>query len=61
MLKWWDREGSLERVTGPLLADLKGGLLEPIVAEAFTFARAAEAHQFIAQRRNIGKVVLVPS
>ncbi len=61
MLKWWDREGSLERVTEPLLADLEAGLLEPVVAEAFSFARAGEAHQFIAERRNVGKVVLVPS
>ncbi len=61
MLKWWDREGNLERVTEPLMADLEGGRLEPVVAEAFSFARAPEAHEFIAQRRNIGKVVLVPS
>ena len=35
MLKWWDREGSLERVTEPLLADLEAGLLEPVVARPF--------------------------
>jgi len=60
MLKWWDREGSLDRVTGPLLADLEAGRLEPVVAESFPFARAGEAHEFIAQRRNVGKVVLFP-
>ena len=31
-----------------------------VVAEAFSFERAGEAHTFIAERRNIGKVVLVP-
>jgi len=60
MLSWWDREGSLDRLTEPLLADLEAGLLEPVVAEAFPFERAGEAHEFIAQRRNVGKVVLFP-
>jgi hypothetical protein len=31
-----------------------------VVAEAFPFDRAPDAHRFIAERRNIGKVVLVP-
>jgi NADPH:quinone reductase-like Zn-dependent oxidoreductase len=61
MLKWWDREGSLDRVTEPLMADLEAGRLEPVVAESFPFERAGEAHEFIAQRRNVGKVVLFPS
>jgi NADPH:quinone reductase-like Zn-dependent oxidoreductase len=61
MLKWWDREGSLDRVTEPLMTDLEAGCLEPVVAEAFPFERAGEAHEFIAQRRNVGKVVLFPS
>ena len=61
MLKWWDREGSLDRVTEPLMADLEAGRLEPVVAEAFPFERAGDAHKFIAERRNVGKVVLFPS
>jgi hypothetical protein len=32
-----------------------------VVSEAFPFERAADAHRFIAERRNIGKVVLTPS
>jgi NADPH:quinone reductase-like Zn-dependent oxidoreductase len=60
MLSWWDREGNLDRVTEPLIADLEAGLLEPVVAEAFPFDRAGDAHEFIAQRRNVGKVVLFP-
>ena len=58
---WWDREGNLDRVTEPLMADLEAGRLEPVVAEAFPFERAGEAHEFIAERRNVGKVVLFPS
>jgi NADPH:quinone reductase-like Zn-dependent oxidoreductase len=61
MLSWWDREGSLDRVTEPLAADLEAGHLEPVVAAGFPFERAGEAHEFIGQRRNIGKVVLLPT
>jgi synaptic vesicle membrane protein VAT-1 len=60
MLAWWDKEGSIERITGPLVERIEEGGLEPIVAESFPFDRAGEAHRFIAERRNIGKVVLVP-
>ncbi len=60
MLTWWEREGDLDRVTEPLLADLQAGRLEPVVAAGFSFERAGEAHEFIAKRRNVGKVVLLP-
>jgi NADPH:quinone reductase-like Zn-dependent oxidoreductase len=60
MLKWWDAEGSLDRVLDPLTADLEAGRLDPVVAEAFPFERAGDAHRFIAERRNVGKVVLFP-
>jgi synaptic vesicle membrane protein VAT-1 len=60
MLAWWDTEGDIERITGPLVGQIEEGGLEPIVAEAFPFERAGDAHQFIADRKNIGKVVLNP-
>jgi NADPH:quinone reductase-like Zn-dependent oxidoreductase len=60
MLGWWDTEGSIERITGPLVGQIEEGGLEPIVAESFPFERAGDAHQFIADRKNIGKVVLTP-
>ncbi len=59
MLKWWDAEG-LDRALEPLSPRLKKGEFEPVVAEAFPFERAADAHRFIAERRNVGKVVLTP-
>jgi NADPH:quinone reductase-like Zn-dependent oxidoreductase len=61
MLAWQDREG-LDRVTEPLTKELEAGTIEiaPVVAESFPFERAGDAHRFIAERRNIGKVVLVP-
>src|SRR4051794_24347725 len=60
MLSWWDREGNLDRLTGPLLEAFGKGELRPVVAEAFPFDRAPDAHRFIEERRNVGKVVLVP-
>ena len=60
MLTWQDTEG-LDRVLDPLSAELESGdFIDPVVAEAFPFERAGDAHMFIAERRNIGKVVLVP-
>ena len=60
MLSWWDEEQSIDRVIEPLIEPLQKGELEPVVEEAFPFDRAPDAHRFIAERRNIGKVVLVP-
>ena len=60
MLSWWDRERGLARVIEPLAQDLAEGRLKPVVAEAFPFDRAADAHRFIHERRNVGKVVLTP-
>jgi NADPH:quinone reductase-like Zn-dependent oxidoreductase len=61
MLAWQDREG-LDRVLEPLGREIEAGTIkiDPVVAEAFPFDRAGDAHRFIAERRNIGKVVLVP-
>jgi NADPH:quinone reductase-like Zn-dependent oxidoreductase len=61
MLAWQDREG-LDRVIEPLSKELEAGTIkiDPVVAESFPFDRAGDAHRFIAERRNVGKVVLVP-
>jgi NADPH:quinone reductase-like Zn-dependent oxidoreductase len=59
MLQWWDREGDLDRVVEPLRAALEAGELKPVVAESFPFDAAGEAHRFMQERRNVGKVVLV--
>ena len=60
MLGWWDQEGDLSRVIEPLAADLESGRIQPVVAESFPFDRAGDAHRFIHERRNVGKVVLTP-
>jgi len=60
MLHWWEREGSLSRVIEPLAAGFESGAFQPVVAAAFPFDKAADAHRFIHERKNVGKVVLVP-
>jgi NADPH:quinone reductase-like Zn-dependent oxidoreductase len=60
LLSWWRREGGMDRITSPLLSDLQEKRLMPLVARAFPFERAGEAHRYLAERRNIGKVVLTP-
>jgi NADPH:quinone reductase-like Zn-dependent oxidoreductase len=61
LLSWWRREGGMDRITAPLLHDLQAGRLAPVVAQSFPFERAGEAHRYLAERRNIGKVVLTPA
>jgi NADPH:quinone reductase-like Zn-dependent oxidoreductase len=36
------------------------GVLKPRIARAFPFEEAADAHSYVQDRRNIGKVLLVP-
>jgi NADPH:quinone reductase-like Zn-dependent oxidoreductase len=60
MLWWWQSDGSLSRVMEPLADGFASGAYEPVVAASFPFEKAADAHRFIHERKNVGKVVLVP-
>lgn len=60
VLSLWDEFRSAERWTRPLTELIADGTIRLVVAEAFPFERAADAHRFISERRNVGKVVLVP-
>jgi NADPH:quinone reductase-like Zn-dependent oxidoreductase len=60
MLTLWDEFGSLESFVTPLQEMLADGDAEPVVAKAFPFEQAGEAHSYIAARKNVGKVVLTP-
>ncbi len=60
MLTLWDEQGSLERYIGDLERMLGDGTAVPVVAESFSFEDAPDAHRFIVERRNVGKVVLTP-
>jgi NADPH:quinone reductase-like Zn-dependent oxidoreductase len=60
LLTLWKSKGSLTELTDPLTQMLAEGTIKPVVAETFPFDRAGDAHRFIIERRNVGKVVLVP-
>ena len=60
MLTLWKDRGTLEPWIAPLQEMLADGTLAPVVHEAVAFDRAADAHRIIQERRNVGKVVLVP-
>ena len=60
MLRLWDDRGTLDPWVAPLKELLEDGTIRPVVSDAVPFDRAAEAHRILAERRNVGKVVLVP-
>jgi NADPH:quinone reductase-like Zn-dependent oxidoreductase len=59
VLTLWDEHGA-DRWSGPLRELIDDGTIKPVVAEAFLFDRAGDAHRMLAERRNLGKVVLTP-
>ena len=60
MLTLWKDRGSLRPWIEPMQAMLDDGTVKPVVGGEFPFAQAGDAHNMITERRNVGKVVLVP-
>jgi NADPH:quinone reductase-like Zn-dependent oxidoreductase len=60
MLSLWKDRQTLEPWIRPLRALMDEGVVNPVVAGTFSFEEAGAAHTMITERRNIGKVVLVP-
>lgn len=60
ILRLWDDRGTLEPWISPVTELLEAGVIRPVVSDVVSFADAAEAHRIIGERRNVGKVVLVP-
>ena len=56
----WDDRDTIQPWLAPLIPLLENKAIRPIVSDVVTYAQAAEAHQILTDRRNIGKVVLVP-
>lgn len=54
----WTEVDRLHEIGTKIIGLIESGAFEPVVAQEFPFERVGEAHEFIAQRRNIGKVVL---
>jgi NADPH:quinone reductase-like Zn-dependent oxidoreductase len=60
MLSLWKDRGSLATWIDPVKELIEDGTVRPVVYEAVPFDRAGDAHRILAERRNVGKVVLVP-
>jgi len=56
----WDEADRVNGWMESLLELHTEGAIRPVVAERFPFDRAAEAHHYLQDRRNFGKVLLVP-
>lgn len=60
MLSLWKDRGTLAPWIDPITALIADGTVRPVVHEAVPFDRAGDAHRILGERRNVGKVVLVP-
>jgi NADPH:quinone reductase-like Zn-dependent oxidoreductase len=58
MLKLWDSKQSLDEFIEPLAKWVAEGKLRPVVAKAFPLEHGPDAHRFLLERKNVGKVVL---
>ena len=58
LLRLWKERRLVSGAMEALLTDLSSGRLKPVIAKTFPLARATDAHKFIQDRSNIGKVVL---
>jgi NADPH:quinone reductase-like Zn-dependent oxidoreductase len=54
----WSEHQRIAPLMDMLLGEFRSGRLKPVVSRTFPLERAAEAHEFIHNRANIGKVVL---
>lgn len=58
MLTLWDAKGTFGEYIDPLREWTESGALRPVVAESFPLERGPDAHRYVGERRNVGKVVL---
>lgn len=60
MLGLWDDRGTLAPWIEPVSELLERKVVRPVVSDVVPFDQAPEAHRILGERRNVGKVVLVP-
>ncbi len=58
LLTLWDDRGTLDEYIEPLREWAEAGRIRPVVAETFPLERGADAHRYVQEGRNTGKVVL---
>ncbi|MEW6323340.1 MAG: medium chain dehydrogenase/reductase family protein [Acidobacteriota bacterium] len=54
----WTERRRLAAAMEMLTSEMAAGRIAPVVAATFPLARAADAHRFVHDRKNVGKVVL---
>lgn len=58
ILPMWERNQFMESCINLIMEKVEEKIFEPVIAEVFPFEKVAEAHTYIEERKNIGKVVL---
>ncbi len=58
--RMWDMGHKTRKWVEDLLLLLESGKITPVIDRVLPFSRAAEAHQRLENRLNVGKVILVP-
>jgi NADPH:quinone reductase-like Zn-dependent oxidoreductase len=56
----WDHAAQLRAMLQEMLALFERGILDPIVDRRFPFDKAADAHTYLQEHKNFGKVLLTP-
>jgi len=60
LLALWDDRGTLGSLVRAVQELVDDGTVQPVVAQAYPFERAADGHRLLSARGNTGKVVLLP-
>jgi NADPH:quinone reductase-like Zn-dependent oxidoreductase len=59
MLQLWDDDpGLIDEYSAPVLELIEQGAIDPAIAETFPLERGADAHRFVGEGKNVGKVIL---
>lgn len=58
MLKIWDAHGAAPEDSAALGRLVESGAIRPVVSESFPLERGPDAHRYLGEGKNIGKVVL---
>ena len=56
----WDERALMQEALKSLAQKWEAGEIDPVIDSTFPFEKAGEAHLRLENRRNFGKVVLVP-
>ncbi|RME79693.1 MAG: alcohol dehydrogenase [Planctomycetota bacterium] len=56
----WHRGQELEEILKEIFQKVEQGIFQPVVDKIFSFEEASQAHEYIQNRQNFGKVILSP-